>query len=269
VLGRRDREVGPELVAVDSDGDPELEVALGSLENVARLVAAVREAADPGADDTLRVVEQLAHRRSKALGAVARAQLGDSLVGEPVRGELGAEVASALVRISHLGDHGVERPVVDSRGRDDDALLGERARCGRHRPRLSAADVGVMRARDGEAEVGAGDERDVGEVRAAGERIVEHEDVGSRRLVLHHRGHGIGHRPEVNRDVLSLRDHSTALVEEARRAVPPFLDVGGERGADERRAHLLGDGPEGVSENLELNVHAPVTPSSGSRRHHP
>jgi hypothetical protein len=178
-----------------------------------------------------------------------------------VRRELCAEVSTALVWVPHLTDHGVERLVVDAGRRDDDALLGEPAGGGRHRAGFRAADVGVVRSCDGEAELGAGDERDVGEVRASGERIVEHEDVGSLRVVLHDRRDRIRHRAEVDRDVLGLRDHAAALVEERRGAVAPLLDVGGERGADERGAHLLGDGPEGVSENLELNVHAPVTPS--------
>src|SRR5205807_4813067 len=40
-----------------------------------------------------------------------------------------------------------------------------------------------------------------------------------------------------------------------RRAVAPLLDVGRERRADERRAHLLRDRAEGGAEKLELNVH--------------
>ena len=103
--------------------------------------------------------------------------------GEPVRGELRAEVAAALVRVAHPRDEGVEDVVVEPRRRDHDALLVERARVGGHAAGLDAADVGVVRARDGEAERGARDERDVGEVRAAGVRVVEDEDVVAARVV--------------------------------------------------------------------------------------
>ena len=54
-------------------------------------------------------------------------------------------------------------------------------------------------------------------------------------------GDRVGHRAEVDGDVLGLRDHPAALVEERGRAVAPLLDVRRERGADEHGAHLLGD----------------------------
>ena len=62
-----------------------------------------------------------------------------------------------------------------------------------------------------------------------------------RRVAAHDGGDGVGHRAEVDGDVLGLRDHAPALVEERGRAVAPLLDVRGEGGADEDGAHLLGD----------------------------
>ena len=100
--------------------------------------------------------------------------------------------------------------------------------------------------------VGARDERDVRQVRAARVRVVEHVDLARLRVARHHGGDRLGHRAEVHRDVLGLGDHPPALVEERGRAVAPLLDVGGERGADERRAHLLGDRPQRAADNLEL-----------------
>ena len=47
-------------------------------------------------------------------------------------------------------------------------------------------------------------------------------------------------------------------VEERRRAVAPLLDVGREGGADQRRAHLLGDRAQRAADHLELDVHARV-----------
>ena len=112
---------------------------------------------------------------------------------------------------------------------------------------------------DGEAERGARDERHVGEVRAAGVRVVEDEDVVRARVVPHDGGDRVRHRAEVDGDVLGLRDHPAALVEERRRAVAPLLDVRRERRADEHRAHLLGDRAQRAAENLELDVHGLVT----------
>ena len=109
-------------------------------------------------------------------------------------------------------------------------------------------------ARDREADVGPGDERDVGQVRAAGVWVIEHPDVVVGRPPLPHRGDGVGHRTEVDRDVLGLRDHPTAVVEEGGGTVAPFLDVRRERRADERRAHLLGHRSQERADDLQLDV---------------
>ena len=74
------------------------------------------------------------------------------------------------------------------------------------------------------------------------------------RVVLHDGRDGVGHRAEVDGDVLGLGDHPAAFVEECRRAVAAFLDVGRERRTDERRAHLLGDGPQERADDLQLHV---------------
>src|SRR5439155_19077156 len=126
-------------------------------------------------------------------------------------------------------------------------------------PRLDAADVCVVGASDGEADVRARDERDVGEVRPARVGIVEDEDVFGPGVVVHDGVDRVGHGAEVDGDVLGLRDHSTLLVEQGGRAVAPLLDVGGERGMDEDGAYFFGDRAERAAENLELNVHARVT----------
>jgi hypothetical protein len=113
-----------------------------------------------------------------------------------------------------------------------------------------------MRARDGEAELGPSDDRDVGQMRAASERIVEDVHVPACRFVLHHRRHRIRHRAEVDGNVLGLHDHPSLLVEERRRAVSPLLDVRRERGADEHGAHLLGDRAQARADDLQLDVHS-------------
>src|SRR5262249_55533041 len=52
-------------------------------------------------------------------------------------------------------------------------------------------------------------------------------------------------------------------VEERGRAIAAFLDVGGERGADERGAHLVRDRAESRADDLELDPH--FTDSARSR----
>ncbi len=259
VLRRRAGEVDLDLVAGDRDGDADLELAVdGPRARRRRLEAAVGEAARSRRGR--RAPSRRGARPSPrdAVAAAALAELGDPLARPAVRRELRAEVAAALVGVPHLRDERVQRRLVEPRRRDHDALLLERAGRGGHAAGLDAADVGVVRARRGEAERGARDERDVGQVRAAGVRVVEDEDVVGRRVAAHHGGDGVGHRAEVDGDVLGLRDHPAALVEERRRAVAPLLDVRREGRADEHGAHLLGDRAQRAAEHLELDVHVGV-----------
>jgi hypothetical protein len=253
------REVESNPVAVDLDRRTQLEVALRRFEHVRAFVAAVGQSKERGPHDTLRVREELLHRSDDQLSPSPLAELGQALLGEPVGSDLRAEVATPLLGIAHLRDELREHLLVEPGGRDDDALLRERARARRHAAGLAAADVGVVSARDGEAGLGAGDERDVGEVRSARVRVVEDEDVLGPGVVLQNGRDCVRHRSEMDGNVLGLRDHPAAFVEERGRAVAPFLDVRGERGADERGAHLLRDRPESAAENLELNVHARVS----------
>ena len=58
-----------------------------------------------------------------------------------MRGELGAEIAAALLRVAHARDELGEDVLVQAGRWDDDALVGERGRVGREAPGLAAADV--------------------------------------------------------------------------------------------------------------------------------
>ena len=113
-----------------------------------------------------------------------------------------------------------------------------------------------MRAGDSEADLGHRDEREVRQVRAAGVRIVDGPDVAAGRAVLHHGEDRVGHRPEMDGDVLGLRDHPPPVVEQRGRAVAPLLDVRGEGGAHQQRAHLLRDRPQDGTDDLELYVYS-------------
>ncbi len=177
MLGGRALEVEGDLVIGHGDRDTKLEISFSGLEHVGRVEASVRQAGERGPDGAFRVAEQLVHRRGDALPSAAGAELGDAPLRQPVGGQLRAEVSSPFLGVSHAGDEVVHDGVVEAGRRDHDSFLGERARLGRHAPRLAPADVGVVRACDGEAELRPGDERHVGQMGAAGVRVVEDEDV--------------------------------------------------------------------------------------------
>ena len=101
MLRRGSREVDVDGVAVDGDGCVDLELAVGRLEGVDSLVAAVRERADRGAHDALGVVVERVHRVGDAVATAAGAELRDTSLREAVRSELRAEVAAPLVRVAH------------------------------------------------------------------------------------------------------------------------------------------------------------------------
>ena len=112
-----------------------------------------------------------------------------------------------------------------------------------------------MRARDCKADLGRRDQRDVGEVRSARVGVVEDPHVAGLWRPLQHGGNRVRHRAEVHGNVLGLRDHPSALVEDRRRAVAALLDVRRERRAHERSAHLLRDRPQERADDLQLDVH--------------
>ena len=93
-----------------------------------------------------------------------------------------------------------------------------------------------------------GDEGDVVEVGAAEVGVVEGDDVAWVEVeALEGGGDGGGHGAEVDGDVGRLRDHVAVWVKEGAGVVLALLDVGGEAGAAEGDAHLLGDGGGGGS----------------------
>ena len=89
---------------------------------------------------------ELVHRGRDRVAPAALAELGDPPLGEPVRGELGAQVAAALVRVAHVGEDDRHDLVGEANGRKDEPLLVEVGRVGRQARGLRAADVGVVRA---------------------------------------------------------------------------------------------------------------------------
>ena len=162
---------------VDLDRAADRQVAVDRLDDVLGLAAPVRERGERGSHHPLGVGVELVHRGGDAVAAAPLAELVEPPLGEAVRGELGAEVAAPLLGLPRRLDEALEHLVGEELRRQDHALLLERARERGQARRLDPADVGVVGARDREAEGGAGDERHVGQVRAAGVRVVEDRDL--------------------------------------------------------------------------------------------
>ena len=97
-------------------------------------------------------------------------------------------------------------------------------------------------------------QRDIRQVRAATERIVEHGDIAGRELErIHRRPHRHGHGAEMHRHVVAHSDDLAACVEHRAGIIAPLFDVGRERGAAQRRAHFFGDGMKQILENFDLD----------------
>ena len=255
MLWRRAGEVDTDLVAVDLDRRVDPQLAFDRLDDVLGLPPAVGHPGDRSADHPFRVSVELVHRRRHALCPTPRAQLFESSLGKAVRGDLRAQVAAALVGIARVRDEQLHDLVGEEQRRDDQSLLIELAGERGQARRLHSADIRVMRARDGIPEHRSRHERDVRKVRAAGERVVEDARLPRLEAERHRRRDGVGHRAEVDGDVLGLRDHASRLVEHRRRAVAALLDVRRERRADEHGPHLLRDSAERAAEHLQLDVH--------------
>ena len=213
------REVQQQPLAVDLGPHAQHQVAVRRLEHVLTVQLAVGQRRDAGTCATLGVVEHGIGRRAQAFGADALGELDQALRAGAVGGELGAQVGPALVRLAHARDELLERRLVERPRRDHDALLLQRAAVGRHRARHARSDVGMVRAAGGEAEQRLArcehrrDDRDVRQVGAAGERVVEDPRDARRVFCCEHRGHGRRHRAEMHRDVLRLHHHLPVAVE--------------------------------------------------------
>jgi hypothetical protein len=127
VLQCRTCEVERDLVTCNRGRGADREVALRSFEHVLGFETTIGESCDRRTDDSLRVVEELVHRRDDPVAAAAFAELGEAARGERVCCELGPKIAAALLRVAHLRDEVGEHVLVEARRRNDDALIGQRA----------------------------------------------------------------------------------------------------------------------------------------------
>ena len=272
MLGGAAGEVEQQPLALHRGAQAQHEVALDRLQHVLRHMHPVGERRQAGAGAPLGVVEHGVEPLAQPRDPDALRELAQALRADPVGGELGAQVGAALLRLAHARDEPLDLLRRGRAGGDHDALLRERAGIGGHRPGHAPAHVGVVGARDGEpdqrrrrrVDKHGGDERDVRQVGAPGEGVVEHPRAALRVILAEHGGDGGGHRAEVHGDVLGLHHHLPARVEQRGGAVAALLDVGRVRGADQRGAHLLAGGAQRAGEHLQLDrveAHAPA-PSS-------
>ncbi len=253
-------EVQQQPLAVDHGAQAQHEVALRRLEHVLAVQLAVGQRREAGARAPLGVVEHGVGRLAAGARLPTRlGELGQALRAGAVGGELGAQVGPALLRLAHARDELVERRLVERPRRDHDALLLQRAAVGRHRPGHARPDVGVVRAAGGEAEQRLArrehrrDDRDVGQVGAAGERVVEDPRDARGVFGFEHRRHRRRHRAEMHRDVLGLHHHLPVGVEQRGRGVAALLDVRRVRRADQHHAHLLAGGAQRAGHDLQLD----------------
>ena len=98
------------------------------------------------------------------------------------------------------------------------------------------------------------DQRDVGQVGAAAERIVEHNDVARlRRALFYGGGYRHGHGAEVHRHVITHCDDLAERVEHGAGVIAALLYIGRKRSAAQRSPHFFGNGVVEVLEDLEFD----------------
>jgi hypothetical protein len=99
------------------------EVGLLRLENVGCLETPVGECADRRSDSPFGVLVELVHRGDDELPSAACAEVVEPERSQPVRRELGTQVAAPFVRVSHPLGESIERGRSEPRRRDHDAFL--------------------------------------------------------------------------------------------------------------------------------------------------
>ena len=197
-------------VSVTVDGDPGRALLVrcraGGVDDVLELPATVREGGQHRSHATLPVGDHLVDGRAGEGGQPPRA--------DHVRTELCLEVAGALLGRPRCGQQTVTQLGAVAGGWDAEALLLDVRRVRGHRAGRVATDVGVVRAVGRPADQSVVGERrrddgDVVEVGAAREGVVHHHVVARSELAgegIEGGSHGRGHRAEVHRDVLGLRE---------------------------------------------------------------
>ena len=235
------------------------------LEVVLVHVLAVGQLADTLAHPSFGAVEIHRDAGEHGVPAVLRNQPLDALLRHPAGPERRFEVAEPFLGQPHVAQQQAHHPFVApsalvelDRG-DADPLLVDAGREPGVAARGHSSHVGPVGANRGEDEqLPAGEDReehgDVVQVGAAAIGVVEHDDVAVVDVafeVLHGAAHRPRHGHYVPGMVVGLRHHLRRRVEQRAREVVEFVDHRGERGADDRRPHLLDDGAQPLAHDLE------------------
>ncbi len=259
---RRTVEMEPHLLASHFDLDRELDLAvdLHIVEAVGESIDAVGNVRDAGAHPSLRIVLQRLAGSEHRRNPVFRAQLLHAPDTQAIGGHLRSQIGKPLTRnlaieqdqLLHLGLQ--LATAVQANRRDAEPLLVDM--------RMAAVgEVRMVRGVDRPGDDVPGDEdrlgqHDVGQMRGAALiGIVADEDVAGAYaadgMSLHYVRQEFEETTEVHRDVLGLAERLAMHVEERRRAIATFLDVGRIAGAHQCFAHLLGDRGESAADDFD------------------
>ena len=97
-------------------------------------------------------------------------------------------------------------------------------------------------------------ERDIGEVSAAAEGVVEHDYVAGVELaMIDRRGYRHGHGAEVHGHVIAHGDDLARGIEDGAGVIAAFFDIGREGSAAQRGPHFFGDRVVEVLEDFEFD----------------
>ena len=113
------------------------------------------------------------------------------------------------------------------------------------------------------------DDRDVRQMRAAVERVVQRDHVARLQrgaAIVQHGAHAFAHRAEMHRHVRRVRHQEALGVEDGAGEVQPLLDVDAHRRVLQHRTGLLGHVHEQVVEQLEQHRIGPAAAGRHARR---
>ncbi len=233
---------------------------LGVLVDILEPVNAVGNGGDPGAHLPFGVVLQRVGGGEHDIPAIFAAQRLHAQHAEAVRGHLRAQVRQPFARnlavqqdqLLHIllqlpgpvqPDRRDPQPLLENMGVAAVGKIGVVG--GVDRP---GDNLAVDEDRFGEDEIGK-----MGAAALVG--IVADENVAGPdvldRVALEDMRQHVDETAEVHRDVLSLAERVACGIEQCRRAVAAFLDVGGIAGSHQRLAHFLGDGRQRRPDDLD------------------
>ena len=243
------------------------------IQKIFGLVTAGRNGAQKGSHHFFGIDEQIGGGFFGAHDAVAAADFTEALGSGLAGGDLGAKVAFAFFgradvveqERQHIGD---EFPAAHNfDGRNAEAFLVDFA-AGAHGAGVGSANIGMV-STGSDIEVGSAvlcsahihrhHQRDVGEVGAAAEGIVEHDYVAGFESALSsffrfdRGGYGHRHGTEVHRHVISHGDDLAFGIEDGAGVVAALFDIRRERSAAQCSSHFFGDGVVEVFEDFEFD----------------